>query len=53
MLTGINNQAINLIKSKQTLYGLIYSLGLIKLETLKIYIEINLANRFIRSFKLQ
>ena len=39
-LTNINPQVIDLIKSKQTLYGLIYSLGPIKLETLKIYFKI-------------
>ena len=31
---------------------LIYSLGLVELETLKIYIETNLANRFNRLSKL-
>ena len=39
-LTGINNQAINLIENKQTLYGPTYSLGLVELETLKTYINI-------------
>ena len=48
-LTG-NNQAIDLIKSKQTLYGLIYSLRLMELETLKTYVEINLPNRIIQPF---
>ena len=38
-LTGINNHAIYLIKNKQTLYGPIYSLGLMELETLKTYIR--------------
>ena len=38
-LTGINNQAIDLIESKQTLYGPIYSLGPVELETLKTYIK--------------
>lgn len=46
-LTNINNYAINLIKNKQILYGLIYSLELIELKPLKTYIEINLVNRFI------
>ena len=32
-------------------YGFIYSLNLVKLETLKIYIKNNLANGFIRSSK--
>ena len=32
-LTGINDQAINLIESKQTLYGPTYSLGPVELET--------------------
>ena len=39
-LAGINNQAIDLIESKQTLYGPIYSLGPVELETLKTYIKI-------------
>ena len=48
----INNYAIELVKSYQQLsFGPIYSLGLVELETLKAYIETNLVNRFIRSFK--
>ena len=43
-LAGINNQAIDLIESKQIFYGLIYSLKLIKLETLKTYIKIKPIN---------
>ena len=43
----INNHAIKLEKSKQPPFSLIYSLRLIELETLKTYIEINLANNFI------
>ena len=39
-LAGINNQAIDLMESKQTLYGPIYSLGPVELETLKTYIKI-------------
>ena len=39
-LTGINDQAIDLIESKQTLYGPVYSLGPVELETLKTYIKI-------------
>ena len=34
---GIKDQVIDLLESKQTLYGPIYSLGLVELETLKIY----------------
>lgn len=41
----------NLEKSKQPSYEPIYSLGLIKLKILKIYIEANLANNFIHLFK--
>lgn len=43
----INTHAINLEESKQPLYGLIYSLGPIELETIKSYLETNLANSFI------
>ena len=50
--TGINNHATKLVDSQQPLCGLIYSLELVELETLKAYIEINLANRFIRPYKL-
>ena len=39
-LAGIKNQAIDLTESKQTLYGPIYSLGPVELETLKTYIKI-------------
>ena len=39
-LTGIKDQAIDLIESKQTLYDPIYSLGPVELETLKTYIKI-------------
>ncbi len=49
--TGINNHAIKLVDDWQPLYGLIYSLGLVELETLKAYIENNLANSFIRPSK--
>ena len=45
--TGINEHTIKLEKNKQPLFGPIYSLGPIKLETLKTYIQINLANSFI------
>ena len=46
-----NNYIIKLEASKQPLYGLMYSLQLIKLEILKAYIKINLANSLIRLFK--
>ena len=45
--TKINTHAIDLEEGKQPLYGPIYSLELLKLETLKIYIKTNLANGFI------
>lgn len=43
---------INLQKYKQLFYIFIYSLKLIILKILKIYIEINLLNNFIKLFKL-
>ena len=49
--TGINDHAKELVDDHQPLYSPIYSLGPVELETVKIYIEINLANRFIRPFK--
>ena len=49
--TGINNHAIELVEGQQPPYGPIYSLGLVELETLKAYIETNLANGFIRPSK--
>ena len=45
--TGMNKYAIELEKSKQPLFRPIYSLGPVELETLKTYIETNLANGFI------
>ena len=45
--TKINKHAIKLKKCKQLLFDSIYSLGLVKLEILKIYIKINLGNGFI------
>lgn len=48
---GINNHLMNLINDKQPPYGLINSLELVELKMLKTYIENNLANGFIRSFK--
>ena len=49
--TEINTHAIDLEESKQPPYGPIYSLGPVELETLKTYIETNLANDFIRPSK--
>lgn len=49
--TEINDYAINLIDNKQLPYNPIFSLESIKLKIIKTYIEINLANSFIRSFK--
>ena len=50
--TGINNHAIKLVDGyQQPPYGSIYSLGPVELETLKTYIETNLANGFIKSSK--
>ena len=46
---GINDHAIKLVnRYQQSPYRLIYSQRPIELETLKAYIETNLANRFIR-----
>ena len=49
--TKINDHTIELEKNKQPFFRLIYNLEQVKLETLKIYIKINLANSFIWSFK--
>lgn len=49
--TKINNHAIDLVKYQQPPYRPIYYLELVELETLKIYIETNLANSFIRPSK--
>ena len=49
--TGMNNYAIKLEKGKQSLFGPIYSLRPVELETLKTYIQINPANGFIWSSK--
>ncbi len=43
----INEYAIKLIDGKQQLYGSIYVLSSVKLETLKIYIETHLKTGFI------
>lgn len=48
---GINMYIIELVDNKQPLYYPIYSLEIVKLETLKSYIKTNLANSFIRPFK--
>ena len=47
----MNKHVIKLDKSKQPPFGLIYSQGLVVLETLKTYIETNLANGFIQPSK--
>ncbi len=49
--TGINDHAIELVDDWQPSYTSIYSLGPMELETLKAYIENNLANGFIRCSK--
>ncbi len=49
--TGINDHAIELVDDWQPPYGPIYSLGPVELETLKAYIENNLASGFIRPSK--
>ena len=49
--TGINNHAIELVDGQQPPYGPIYSLAPVELETLKAYIETNLANGFIKPSK--
>ncbi len=49
--TGINDHAIELVDDRQPPSGPIYSLGPVELETLKAYIENNLASDFIRPSK--
>ena len=49
--TRMNEHAIELEEGKQPLFGPIYSLGPVELETLKTYIETNLANGFIQPSK--
>ena len=49
--TKINDHTIKLVNDWQLPYGLIYSLSSVELETLKAYIENNLANSFIRPSK--
>ena len=48
---NINNYIIKFKKNKQSFFKLIYSLKLIKLKILKIYIKINLINKLIKLFK--
>ena len=48
----INEHVIDLEPGKQLFYRPIYSFGQVELEIFKIYIETNLTNRFIWSFKL-
>ena len=48
----LNHHAIKFQETQQLFYKLIYSLSLIELKTLKIYIETNLANNFIWPLKL-
>ena len=50
-IIGINEHTIKLKEDKQPFFGPIYSLSPVELETLKIYIETNLDNDFIRLFK--
>ena len=47
--TGAKKSTIELEPDKQPLYGPIYNLDPVELETLKTYIETNLANGFIRA----
>ena len=49
--TRINDYAIKLVDGQQPSYRPIYSLRLVKLKTLKTYIETNLANGFIKPSK--
>ena len=49
--TRINDHPIDLLHDKQPPYGPIYSLKPVELETLKTYIEANLASGFIRPSK--
>ncbi len=48
---GINKHIIELIDRKQPPYGPIYAFSLVKLETLKAYIETDLKTGFIRPSK--
>lgn len=44
---GINEYGIEIVEGKQPLYSLIYAFSPLKLETLKVYIEINRKTLFI------
>ena len=48
---GLNEHVIKLVEGKQPLYGPIYTLSLVELETLKIYIETHLKTEFIWPLK--
>ena len=48
---GINDHAIELVNGQQPPYRPIYSLEPVELETLKAYIETNLANKFIHVYQ--
>ena len=47
----INDHSIDLLDNKQLFYDPIYTLGLVELKTLKIYIKANKASSFIKLFK--
>ena len=49
--TAINEHTIKQEEDKQPLFAPIYGLGQVKLETLKTYMETNLANGFIKPSK--
>lgn len=49
--TEIKDYTIELVDNTQPFYNPIYSLGLVKLETLETYIKTNLANNFIKPLK--
>lgn len=49
--SDINEDLIDLESDKEPLYGLIYSLELVKLEVLKTYIKTNLVHGFIQLLK--
>lgn len=48
---GLNERTIELLKEKQLLYGFIYTLSSVKLETLKSYIKNYLKIGFFSTFK--
>ena len=49
-IANLNQYAIKLQKDQKLPYRLIYSLSLVEFDILKIYIKINLINRFIQLF---